>query len=97
VFRQHLVDRPPQMHAALLRARSAEEHGRRTRVIRAGIRAFASGQRMGEVTHDVEAIAELLERLQGFSDFESGSLGGRRPLVHRRAMRHVDAAEAVLR
>src|SRR4029453_4788899 len=52
---------------------------------------------MTEVAYDVHAIDEWLERLKDFGELEAGALGRRRPLVHRRAVRNVDASQTRLR
>ena len=49
---------------------------------------------MTESADDVQAVAERLERLEDRRELEAGALGGGRPLVHDRAVRHVDEAEA---
>ena len=54
-------------------------------------------RRMREVADDADPLAERLERLQDLGELEAGALLRRRPLVHRRAVRNVDAAQARLR
>ncbi len=49
---------------------------------------------MAKSAHDVQAIAERLERLEDRRELESGALGRRRPLVHDGAVRDVDESEA---
>ena len=84
------------VHGALLRMRAAQEHRGRARVIGAGVRALAAGQRVREVADDDDAVAELLERLERLGEREAAAFRRRRPLVHRGAVRDVDAAEAAL-
>ena len=97
VLGEHLIDGLAAVHGALLGMRAAQEHRRRARVIRAGVRALAAGQRVRQVADDVQAVAEFLERLQRLGELEAAAFRRRRPLVHRRAVRDVDAAEAALR
>jgi hypothetical protein len=52
---------------------------------------------MAKPAHDIEMIAERLERFQDFGELEAGAFGCRRPLVHRRAMRNINAAKPGLR
>ena len=79
------------------RMRAAQEDGGGTRVIGAGVRANAAGERMGEITDHADAVAQFFERLQGFGEFEACAFLRRGPFVHRGAVRDVDAAEAALR
>src|SRR5688572_32925502 len=52
---------------------------------------------MGEPADDVDALPERLERLENLGELEAGTGGRRRPLVHRRAVWHVEAGEACFR
>jgi hypothetical protein len=97
VIREQLVERLAAVHGALLGMRAAEEHRSGSGVIGARIGSLAAGHRMGEVADDRQAIAQLLERLQRLGEGEAAAFRCRHPLVHRRAMRNVDAAEAALR
>jgi hypothetical protein len=101
LLRDDLIDRYAEMRLrAPLRHRACEEHGGGARVIgaRGDVGATgASDERMRETADDVETIAIGLEWLQDFGEREASSLRRRRPLVHRRAVRHVDAGEPRLR
>ena len=84
---------------ATLRHRAGQEHGCGARVVRAGRDVAAAGAchvRMREAADDVDAIAERLERLQDLGEREAGALRRRRPLVHRRAVRDVEARRSAI-
>ena len=51
---------------------------------------------MVEPGEDGEVIAKALERLQNRRELEPGTLLGRRPVVHHRAVRHIHDAQAGL-
>jgi hypothetical protein len=48
-------------------------------------------------TADMMGVAEWLERFQDLGEREAVAFRRRRPLVHRRAVRHVEGGEARLR
>ena len=96
VLGQHLVHSHAGVHRTLLRMRAAEEDGGGTGVIRAGIGADAAGRRMGQVAEHTNAVAQFLERLQAFREFEPGAFLRGRPFVHGGAVRDVDTAESGL-
>jgi hypothetical protein len=80
--------------------RAAQEHRRRPHVVlrAAGILAGPWSDRgMREVAHDADTVAERLERLEDFGKGKRGALRRRRPFVHRRPVRDVDASHAGLR
>ena len=101
MLRRDLVGRDAEVRLRpALRHRAGQEHGRGARVVRARRDVGAAGPgdvRMREAADDVDAIAERLERLQDLGEREAGPLRGRRPLVHRRAVRHVERDEPRLR
>jgi hypothetical protein len=98
VLRRHLIDRHAEMRlGATLRHRTGQKHRRGARVIgtRGHIRSASPGhKRMRQAADDVDVRPMRLERLQDLGERESAPVLGRRPLVHRRAMRHVDRGEA---
>jgi hypothetical protein len=96
VVHEHLVDGFAAVHRALLGMRAAQEHRRGAGVIGARVGSFASCHRMSEVGDHGESVAQLVERLQRLGELEAGAFLRGRPLVHRGAVRHVDAAEAAL-
>jgi hypothetical protein len=92
-----LVDgRADERFVLLDRMRAAQEHRRRAHVV-LGAAGILSGRRgdgsVGQIADHADAIAERFERLQGLGELEGRSLTHRRPLVHRRAVRNVDASE----
>ena len=101
MLRRNLIHRGADEGFVLLhRMRAAQEHGGRAHVILGAAGVFAAprrDRRMREVADDAHAIAERLERLQDLGELEPGPVSRRRPLVHRRAVRDVDAAHARLR
>ena len=101
VLRGYLVDGDADVRLVLLdRMRAAQKHRGRAHVILGPAGVFAAPRRDGcvrEIADHVDAIAERRERLQRLRELERRALALRRPLVHRRAVRDVDASEARFR
>ena len=100
-LRRDLIDRHAEVRLrAALGHRAGEEHRGRAGVVGAGrhVGAARSGHvRVRQAADDVDVLAERLERLEDLGEREARALGRRRPLVHRGAVRHVEAGEARLR
>ena len=96
VLGRDLIDGGADVNRVLLRMHAAQKHRGRTRMIGAGVRSDASRGRMRQVGDDRHAVAEFLERPEDLGELESLAVGGWSPLVHRRAVRHVDAAQPAL-
>ena len=80
--------------------RAGQEHGRRAHVVLGAARVLAFPRRdlrVRKIADDAELIAKRRERLQDLGELEVLARFRRRPLVHRRAVRDVDAAQTALR
>ena len=76
-----------------LRVGAAQEGGGRAIVV-GGRRSPTVRLRVAEIADDVHLAVKRFERLENLRQLEAGAVGRRRPLVHRRAVRHINAGEA---
>ena len=72
---------------------SAAQERRRGAIVIRRRRAAAVRLRVAQIADDVDPLAERRERLQDFRQLEALAGRRRRPLVHRRAVRDVDASQ----
>src|SRR5207249_5267956 len=89
--RSQLVHRDADTNGISLWAGSGEEDRSRARVLGSGIGALRAG--VSEIRHDTRLGAVFFEWSKTLGELKISSFRRRRPLIHRRAMWDINAAE----